>query len=152
MKKTIKWLPALLALFLLVAMTSCKDDDKDSPITYDQLPATSKEFINTYFPDEEVVSVVLDKDNNTKVYEVILRNGFDLTFDNAGDWVSVDGPMGATVPNGIVPQPILSYVSTNYPYDGINEIEKTKAGYEVELTNGYELTFNQNGEFINLDK
>lgn len=152
MKKTFKWIPALLVAFLSIAMFSCSDDDEDQPITYDQLPAMSKDFIKTYFSGEEIVSVTFDKDKNNKEYEVLLRNGFDLSFNTSGEWISVDGPLGATIPDGIAPQPIVNYVSTNYPNEGINEIEKVKTGYEVELTNGYELNFNQNGDFVSLDK
>src|SRR5690606_39230968 len=51
-----------------------------------------------------------------------------------------------------LPQPILSYISTNYPNNTITEAEvEDNNNYEVELNNGTELIFDAQGNFLGID-
>lgn len=51
-----------------------------------------------------------------------------------------------------LPQAILNYVSTNYPDNTIHEAEiEDNNNYEVELNNGVELIFDQQGNFLGID-
>ena len=51
-----------------------------------------------------------------------------------------------------LPQAILTYVSTNYPNNTIKEAEiEDNNNYEVELNNGTELIFDQQGNFLGID-
>ena len=51
-----------------------------------------------------------------------------------------------------LPQAILNYISTNYPDNTIREAEKEdNNNYEVELNNGVELIFDQQGNFLGID-
>ena len=56
------------------------------------------------------------------------------------------------MPSRILPVSIHSYVRENYPDSQIveaeKEIEKGKVYYEVELSNGYELEFDEMGKFL----
>ena len=51
---------SLQLLFVLLAATSCNDDEKQ--IDYEVLPERARQFIQLYFPTEQCVRVVLDKD------------------------------------------------------------------------------------------
>jgi hypothetical protein len=46
---------------------------------------------------------------------------------------------------------INAYISANYPDTSIDEIEKEGAAIEVELSNGIELYFDLNGNFLGTD-
>lgn len=113
------------------------------------LPETAQAFITTYFPNVDITST--EYDQNDMDYEVILANGFDLTFNQNGDWTDVDAPEGQTIPDGIAPESISNYVMENYPDYGINEIEINANGYTVDLTNGYDLMFNTQGEYTGMN-
>lgn len=46
---------------------------------------------------------------------------------------------------------INAYISTNYPNTSIEEIEQEGSSIEVELSNGVELYFDLNGNFLGTD-
>lgn len=148
MKKTKHLFTLLCAVVLSFGLFSCSDDDKDISITADQLPATAASFIRDYYSPDDVLSVYKDTDDGTTEYEVILKNGHKVTFNDKGEWTDVDAPQGQSVPTKFVPEPILNYVSTNFPGIGINEISKERYGYDVELVNGLDLTFGLDGAFL----
>ncbi len=51
-----------------------------------------------------------------------------------------------------LPQAVLNYISTNYPDNTIKEAEvEDNNSYEVELNNGTELIFDQQGNFLGID-
>lgn len=117
-----------------------------------QLPENAQKFLNTYFKDVEIETVKYDADKENQEYDVILYNGFEITFDKTGEWTDVDAPTDQVIPDGIAPESIASYVSNNYPgLLGIKEISKDKNGYDVELSDGTTLLFNLAGEFQKVD-
>lgn len=77
--------------------------------------------------------------------------------DDAGDPEPVDLTLTAErsdvyVNTAALPQAILSYISTNYPNNTITEAEvEDSNNYEVELNNGTELIFDQQGNFLGVD-
>ena len=121
MKKLIRLLPLLLIVLVGLTTWSCSDD-KDEPITSDQLPTTAKTFITTYFPSAKILSVQKDKDE----YEIVLSEGTCIDFDKSREWTDVDAVAGNTIPSGFYPESIDTYISTNLEDIGINEISKEK--------------------------
>ncbi len=83
-------------------------------------------------------------------YKVVLASGTEVEFDSKGDWTEVDANTAA-VPQDIVPAKIKSYVQKSFPDNKIVQIKKDKKGYEIELTNGIEVKFNKNADFIKID-
>lgn len=153
MKKS--YLKLLLAGVLLIGVTgfvtSCNDKDDqelEQTITVGELPKTAQSFLNTYFPNVKTKSIEKQYIANIVMYEVELQNDFDIMFNSEGEWQEVDAPDGKTIPSGIALPSIEEYVNTNYPDYGINEINKTGEGYNVELVSGLEMAFNQLGEFL----
>lgn len=148
MKKLSLLLLLLVGIFSL-SMISCGDDEKT--ISTNNLPQSAKSFISQYYPGVNITRVKQDKDNGRIEYEAYLSNGHDVTFNSSGEWLDVDAPTGQTIPAGIVPAKIEEYVNANFSGFDINEISKENYGYNVELTNGIDLEFNSNGEFIRVD-
>ena len=146
----------LLASILIIgngiALTACsdKEDEVEMTIGVKDLPMEAQTFLSTYFNGIEIKSIEKQTISTVIMYEVELQNGFDIMFNSSGVWQEVDAPDGKTLPSGIAPEAIETYVNQNYPDYGINEINKTGNGYNVELndTIGTELEFNLLGEFV----
>ncbi len=135
---------SILCLFS-VSLTACNHND--IPITKNELPKAAQTFIDTYFSQYEIATVL--KDYNE--YEVKFTNGFDIEFDKKGEWTDVDCQM-MPVPNGIVPSAIVTYVTSNYAQNFIVKISREHHGYDVELNNDLDLEFDKNGKFLRIDR
>ena len=150
MKK--KYLSLLLLGFLLIGITttitSCSD--KDDEITYlislNELPIDAQTFLNDYFPTVKASTVEKQSIGKVVMYKVNLDSGFEILFNSEGVWQEIEAPQGKSIPTGIVPQEIEEYVAKQYPDYGINEVNKTGNGYNVEINGGVRLTFNAAGE------
>lgn len=135
----------LTGIFVMIAAVSCSDDDKDIKITYDQLPKAAQTFLETYYNGIEPMSIDRDGKHVDTEYDVKLSNGHDIEFAANGDWLSVEAPDGAEIPDGIIPTAVAYYLEQNYPDYGVSGIELTTYGYEVELTDGTEIMLTREG-------
>lgn len=140
-----------VAMFSAVLLWSCSDD-KDEPVAVSTLPEAAQTFLTSHYAGVKVQSAVRDKDDHRVEFDVRLANGHEVTFDAEGNWIDVDAPAGQTVPGGLVPEAVLLYIVTNYPSEGINEISRSAAGYDVDLTNGVDLEFDFLGNFLRADR
>ena len=147
MKKLILILPAVL-LSVGVAYA-----DKYT-LKRENLPQQAREMLDEYFPKAKVAMIKVDKHLLKKTdYDVKLVNGTKIEFNNAGRWTSIDCRDRA-VPDAIIPRAIRKYVTKNFEGVKITEIERKLKGFEIELDNGLELTFDTFGNFksMNMDK
>lgn len=153
MKKSMHVFALLFVGLLGFTLWSCSDnDDRDEIISQKNLPSAAQSFISTYYPDVQILKAVQEKEHGKIEYDVTLGNGHEITFDSQGEWIDVDAPFGDVVPEGIVPQQIAAYVAENYPLVGVNEISRIVTGYEVELTNGYDLYFDTDYGYVGMKK
>ena len=144
MKKAIV---SILFLALALSLDACI---KERIVNFDQLPPKAKTIVTTYFSKEDVLLVELDKDGSQAEYEVKLKNGTELTFDGKGNLTKIDCQR-QRVPDGLVPEKVLAYVTANHPDAFITEWGKDGLRWKAELNNGLELVFNNNGDFIRYD-
>ena len=86
----------------------------------------------------------------SRSYDVVLRNGTKLEFDKKGNLTEIDSKQGI-VPSQLIPQPIKNYLKENYKGAAVRKIELNTKEYEVELTNGIDLTFNRRFQLIDID-
>lgn len=140
----------ILSLTALIMAAGVAFADNDKPITVDQLPATAKQFITDYFPDVKVSYAKIDKEIFSKSYEIIFTNGNKVEFDAKGEWKEVDCKF-TQVPEGIIPQQIKDYVSSNYQDAKIVKIDRDRRDYEVKLSNRLELKFDLKFNLIEID-
>lgn len=139
----------MVAILLLATVFTVKADN-DKPISFDQLPEISKEFIRTYFSGQEISYAKEERELFSKSYEVFFVNGTKIEFDKKGNWDTVDCRREA-VPSGIVPALIVDYVTKNHPNLMIVKIDKDKRDYEIELNNGIEIKFDLKYNVIGYD-
>lgn len=139
---------------LLIAMLSfaaaAAYADNESPIRIDQLPQQAQQFIKQHFAGSKVLLAKVENDFPGKSYDVIFENGSQIEFDGKGSWKEIDCKRSA-VPAAIIPTPIAEYVKTNYPDSKIVKIDRDRKGYEIELSNKVEITFNSKFEVVDID-
>ena len=83
-------------------------------------------------------------------YEVVFANSVKIEFLKDGEWKEVDCKYSA-VPAAIVPSAIAKYVEGNYENVQIVKIDRSKREYDVDLSNGLELTFDTKFNLIDID-
>lgn len=147
---TKKIFKSLLILVFAFGLVSCGSDDDDQLIGVEQLPAQAVNFIDTHFPDAEILSITMDSNDSNSKFEVKLNNGFDIDFDENGQWTEVEGH-GQQVPDAIIPNPVLAYVQSHYPDAFIEEISKKNGKIKIDLSNDIDLVFDLDGNFIKID-
>ena len=108
-------------------------------------------FVGTYFPQVSIRKV--KRDGNK--YEVDLTDNTEIDFSLSFAWKKVDcdkSNVYGSVPASIVPVQITDYVTANFPNKHIDSIEKkNNGGWEIELNNGLEITFDANFNVTGFD-
>lgn len=143
-----KLLNLTIALFVIVLMGSC---DKTDVIGLNDLPSSAKTFVQTYFSNLETTHIVKDKDDGVVSYKVTLSNGNFIEFDKEGNWKEIKC-YSSEVPASIIPEKIKEYLLINFPDVKVLEIDRDVNGYEVTLSQGLEVTFDNNFQVIKIDK
>lgn len=137
----------LIIVAALLVMTSC--DDK--PVAPTELPQEVQTFIKQNFPAQSIAFAQKDSEwLFFTQYEVTLNDGTQVKFDTDNVWDKIEARTAA-VPVALVPQPITTYVNTNFPNVALVKIDKESYGYEVELANGLEMKFNEGGALMEMD-
>ena len=130
---------AVLGCLSICLMAACMED---------KIPASSKAFIEQYFPKMSVVLVEMDDDDEGgKEYSVYLNDGTKIEFDMQGEWKRI-GRNKTGVPATLVPPAIWKYATTHYPEDVITKLSKKPYGYKIELSNDEDMRFTPQGQFI----
>lgn len=138
---------AASVVIMLLVFTAC---DKESVVDADDLPKDAQLFISQHFPGHQIIRVVKERDDLKTFYDVDLSDGFNLDFDKNGKILGVEGT--SKLPDGAVPEKIRAYVEANYPEYFIRDWELDDRGQEVTLSNGMDLKFDKEGNFLRIDQ
>ena len=139
-----------ISVVLLMFGITFAHADNDKPITVDQLPQKSQQFIKQHFPKAKIAFVKMETELFDKSYDVVFNNGDKLEFDKKGEWTEVNC-RSTVVPAKVIPAPIKKYVETNYPEAKVLSIERDRYDYEVKLSNFWEIKFDMNFNVIDMD-
>lgn len=116
------------------------------------LPTAARIMVENNFK-AEVNHIKIDKEKGKAIeYDVILNDGTEIAFDRQGQWTEIEVERHGAIPTVLIPTAISSYINQTHKNASIIGIERKKTGYEVELSDGVELIFNQAGKFIRYDK
>ncbi len=138
---------SIITLILAIALfSSC---DKEEIISTDKLPAEITAYLSTHFPDNPVIQSMIERDDLTKTYEVILQGNYTLTFNRKKEVIDIEG--FSKLPDSVIPAKIREYVGSNYPDNYIIGWELDGKNQQVELNNDLDLEFTMNGDFIRID-
>ena len=138
----------LILIFLLLPVAAFADEDR--PIRFGDLPTGAQKLISGYFPDAKVTLATVDREFLDTSYDVILDDGTRMEFDSRGEWKEIECRAGS-VPEGVMPPQIVSFLAEHYPQARVKDIERDKQGYEVNLDNRRELSFDAHGNFRGYD-
>jgi hypothetical protein len=138
-------------VFVLTLALGSQVYAQDQVISEKELPQTASSFIKSYFPSEKIARAEKDVDTNETSYEVYFTNGVKVEFDQNGNWKEVDGKKKVSIPTAFIPKNITTYISKNHANSKIIKIEKDLTQYEVELSNGLEMKFDSEGQFLRFD-
>ena len=130
MKRNIYYI-VLLICFYIMGMEGCSKHDT---IYFEDLPAVAQSFLERYFPENKVASA--EHHVEEPCYAVILDNGYEVDFYNDGRWQSINSRhaiLPAELVQAILPEKMLTYLSETFPDDGISAVERSVAGYNLEL-------------------
>lgn len=142
-----KW---ILMLMCVLGGQTMALADNDKPIQIGQLPTKAQTLITTYFKHHKVALAKMESGLFYKSYDVIFTTGEKLEFDKSGDWTEIQCK-ASEVPVQVLPAEIRSYVSSTYPDAKVLEIERDGKEYEVKLSNGWEITFDNQFRVIDID-
>ena len=134
-----------VALVLLV--TACSD----KPVVPAQLPVDITAFIQQNFPGQTISFAKKDLEITGWQYDVVLADGTQIDFDTDHMWDKIQCAMTTSMPTALVPAPILAHLQANFPGAMILKIDKERYGYEIELANGLEMKFNNQGALMEVD-
>lgn len=143
----------------LIALTVClftyfgiAKADNEKPIQFTQLPAKAQEFVKEHFADKEISLAKVETEFLDKKYQVVFVNGEKVEFDKKGDWTEVDCKF-SLVPESIIPEQVKKDIERHFPKAGVKvrSIERDSRGYDVKLTNKYELEYNADLVLIDVD-
>ena len=117
-------------------------------IDFSEINPDIMQFVETHFPQTGIYNC----HQTQHYYKVKLADQTKLKFTHTFDWVEVDcehSTIYGVVPASIVPEQITAYISTNYPNNHIDQIEKKNNGnWEIELNNNREIKFDANFNVI----
>lgn len=144
-RKLLAFFPILLGVWML---SSCDDEKK---IDFGDLPSEARSFIENYFPGADILSIVQEKEDGRKEYQVKLSNGTDMEFDEDGEWTNIECYF-SPLPTGILPANVITKVEELHPEAYINGVEKELGGYVVEVTDAggidWDMRFNAQFEYV----
>lgn len=144
-RKLLAFFPILLGVWML---SSCDDEKK---IDFGDLPSEARSFIENYFPSADILSIVQEKEDGRKEYQVKLSDGTDMEFDEDGEWTNIECYF-SPLPTGILPANVITEVEELHPEAYINGVEKELGGYVVEVTDAggidWDMRFNAQFEYV----
>ena len=139
----------MIAICCMVSCNMVANAGNDKPIAVNALPVKAQTLLSNHF-NQKVMLATTESGVVSRSYDVVLQNGTKLEFDKKGNLKEIDCKQGI-VPALLIPQAIRNYLKENYPAQAVKKIEMNKNEYEVELTNGLDLTFNKHFQLIDID-
>ena len=140
----------MIAICCMVSCNMVANAGNDKPISVNALPAKAQTLLSQHFNGQKVILATIESGIVSRSYDVVLQNGTKLEFDKKGNLTEIDSKQGI-VPVQLIPQAIKNYLKDNYAGQSVKKIEMNKNEYEVELTNGLDLTFNKHFQLIDID-
>ena len=148
MKTTTNLTKSVTILTLALAVTAAAQKTKTNT---NQLPQTTQKFIKSNFSN----SPISYAEKETKMgflseYKAYLENGTEMEFTGKGDWKEIENKQSG-LPFSVAPKKIQTYIKKKFPRTYLVKIEKERQGYSTKISNGLELEFDGQGNFIRID-
>lgn len=138
----------LIIVSLAAFMSVVRAEDK--PVTFNQLPESARNFIDSNYQSVKLVLATKDDDFIRPEFHVVLENGVALQFDNDGRLEKIASRSGDILA-AVIPKQITDIVKSHYPDAYIVEYEVDRKTYEVKLSNRIEITFDSSFRLVEID-
>ena len=148
MKRTVKTIMIVICCVMAFFMPANADNNK--PIKVTDLPLKAQIVLSQHFNNQKVNFASIESGIIDKNYDVVLQNGTKLEFDKKGTVTRIDCKQGAWAEK-LIPQAIHTYLQENHSGQTVRKIEFNKNEYELELSNGIDITFNKHFQVIDID-
>ena len=148
MKRTMRIM--MIAIYCILSCNILASAGNDKPISVTTLPIKAQILLTNYFGNQKVALATIESGVVNRSYDVVLQNGTKLEFNKKGELTEIDSKQGV-VPVKLIPLSIKNYLQNNYPRQSVKKLEIKKNEYEVELSNGMDLTFNKHFQLIDID-
>lgn len=132
--------------FVAFLFASC---EKETIMPENELPGEIINWVNTHFPETQILQAVRDKDEFDLSWKLILTGGYALEFNRKGEIIEIDG--NSKLPDSVFAAGVLSYVNMRFPDQYITGWELDGRYQQVKLAGGLELYFTLKGEFLRID-
>lgn len=134
-------------ILILAAMAMFSTVSKaDKPLSFDKLPIPAQEYVKSSVPDLTISTVKKDGSE----FDVVFADGTKISFDKKGQCLKAKNKI-QTIDRRLIPALIREKVEVLYNGVIYEKIEFKSKGYEVELSNGVELTFDKNYKLTHVD-
>ena len=144
-----KKLLGLIVCMLLTVSAMCARDRVSRDVNL--LPTEARELIKNHFAEASISYLKVDKNLfRVEGYDVRLTDGTELDFNSKGQWTKIEAEKNA-VPASLIPDVIKKYMKQNYNGQRVKKIKHNRRGYELKLSNGLEVEFDNMGNFLRLD-
>lgn len=140
-------------LIMLVAVFATMNISARDNVTHDPnvLPEAAKSIIKKNYK-ADISFIKIDKElGRVQDYEVVLTDGSEVTFDRQGNWTEVESRRTGSVPSFFILKPISDYIAKNHSGQKIVSVDKERNGYEISLSNGIDIKFDNQGNFRRYD-
>ncbi|MGY5851687.1 PepSY-like domain-containing protein [Salegentibacter sp. F14] len=127
----------LTGLLVLFAMSTAVSQ------TEQQVSAEISAWLSTHFPNESIMDMHVDLDDQEDAYEVKMSDGTEIDFDIEGHPTSINSKKGFW-PEAL-PEVIATFLNTNHKDVKVVKYEKQEDGYQLKLANDTELEFDSDG-------
>ena len=131
----------------LMMLSGCSD----KPVLPTELPVPITSFIQQNFPGQTISFAKKDLEITGWQYDVVLADGTQIDFDTDEMWDKIQSSMTNPVPTQLIPAPIVTHLQANFTDAMVLKIDKERNGYEIELANGLELRYNEQGALMEMD-
>ena len=115
---------------------------------YNEVPAKASQFVMEHFPQTDwkmVIRAPLEEDEYKPRYRLWLTNDYYLEFNNAGEWVTIEG-YKQLIPESIIatlPEGLLNDIDEYYTDSQITELYRMgKEHYRVRVNSTASYTYN----------
>lgn len=112
----------------------------------DHVPSQVQNFVKKHFPENQIVKYKMEVSQRKTEYEIKLDEKTELDFNQ--DFQLIEGDSKLGLPLSVLPKKIVDYISENQPNVAVKEWETKSYGQKAELTNGVDLYFDKDGNFV----
>ncbi|MBO5661424.1 MAG: PepSY-like domain-containing protein [Tidjanibacter sp.] len=135
----------IMLLAALVLMASGAATARERMVGFERLPKQAQQLIKTHFAVGDISYITYDNEITDLTYDARFDDGTELEFDRKGELLKAEARRGGSIPTSLLPASITTYLEENHTMSRVVKVERNHRSWEVELSGGTEIVFDQRG-------